>query len=209
MKIGELLLKYETDKNHGTIKNIYGCLDNRVVVDNPEPYIGHTYGDSYDEIFENFVKEDEINFLEIGVQKGGSMLAWKDYFKNGKIYGVDIKDAILDEYRPLIGGDDFTYILSDIKELSVKETLKDVKFDIIIDDGSHQLSDVIYVVNNYLTSLNNGGVLIVEDCQQPEHWLREIKKITPNGYEVTTKDLRSTMGRVVYDNYLIIIKEKI
>lgn len=206
MKIGDLLLKYKTDKNHGTIKNIYGCLDKREVVTNPEPHIGHTYGKSYDEIFDTFDNDKKINFLEIGVQKGGSMLAWKDYFKNSKVFGVDIKDTILDEYRPLIESNgDFTYILSDIKHDSVKEQLKDITFDIIIDDGSHLLPDVIFVINNYLNKLNSGGVLIIEDCQSPHHWLTEITKITPLDYDITTKDLRQGVS---YDNYLIIIKKK-
>jgi hypothetical protein len=35
----------------------------------PRDYIGHTYGDSYDEIFEQFDRNSNINFLEIGIQK--------------------------------------------------------------------------------------------------------------------------------------------
>ena len=41
MKIAEILLNYETDKNYGVIK----------------PKEGHTYGETYDEIFEKFDKE--------------------------------------------------------------------------------------------------------------------------------------------------------
>lgn len=203
MKVAELLLNYKSDKNHGTVENVYVDLNTWEVSTNPnvESPIGHTYGASYDEIFENYDRESNIKILEIGIQKGGSLLAWKDYFSNGSIYGVDILDGILPEYRR----EDFNYIISDIKDISVKEKLKDVIFDIIIDDGSHHLSDVLFVVNNYLEKLNTGGVLIVEDCQQPEHWFKEIKKITPSGYEITFKDLRSGVS---YDNYLIVITKK-
>jgi hypothetical protein len=44
----------------------------------------------------------------------------KDYFTNSNIYGVDIVDGILPEYRR----EDFNYIISDIKSNSVKEILK-------------------------------------------------------------------------------------
>jgi len=201
IKIADILLKYKSDKNYGTIKNIYKDLYTWELSDNPTPYIGHTYGQSYDEIFGQFEKDSNINFLEIGVQKGGSLLAWKEYFKNANIYGVDIIDAILDEYRR----SDFKYIISDIKSDETKEALKDVMFDIIIDDGSHYLNDVLFVVSNYLNKLNKNGVLIIEDCQQPEHWLSEIKKlVNQTDYIITTKDLRANVS---YDNYLIVIKK--
>jgi SAM-dependent methyltransferase len=204
MKIAEILLKYKTDKNYGTIKNIYDDLYRWNVVDNPEHCIGHSYGLSYDEIFEKFDRNDPINFLEIGVQKGGSMVAWKDYFQNGNIYGIDIIDVILPEYRR----NDFNYIIKDIRDLSIKETLKDVMFDIIIDDGSHHLDDVIFVVNNYLDKLNKGGFLIIEDCQQPEHWVSHIKALVPSEYEFTTRDLRHDTEYSSYDNFLIVIERK-
>ena len=197
MKISEILLKYKSDKNHGTITNIYSDLDSWSLCDNPPLKLGHTYGDSYDEIFELFNRNDSITFLEIGIQKGGSLLAWKDYFPNANIFGVDIVDNILPEYRK----DYFTYIISDIKNESVIEQFTDIMFDIIIDDGSHYLSDV-FVVKNYLKKLKNNGVLIIEDCQQPEYWLSEIQKITPNNFTITTKDLRHLNS---YDNFLIVI----
>lgn len=199
MRVADLLLKYKTDKNHGTIQNIYNNLDERIVCENPEPKIGHTYGNSYDEIFENFDKNANLNILEIGIQKGGSLMAWKDYFLNSNIYGVDIVDCILDEYRR----DDFNYVISDIKDDSVKEKFKNIMFDIIIDDGSHYLDDVLFVVENYLNKINKNGFLIIEDCQQPEYWLEEVKKLVPSGYEITIKDLRNEAS---YDNFLIIIK---
>jgi hypothetical protein len=202
MKISELLLNYKTDKNYGTVKNIYKDLYTWELSDNPEPYIGHTYGESYDEIFQKFDKLSQINFLEIGIQKGGSLLAWKDYFINSNIYGIDIIDCILDEYRRK----EFNYIISDVKSPEVKETLKDTMFDIIIDDGSHYLNDVLYVVSNFIEKLNTGGVLIIEDCQQPDVWVQEIRKIVPSElFEITTKDLRHNVS---YDNFLIVIQKK-
>lgn len=208
MKISDLLLKYITDKNHGTIKNIYNNLDDREIIENAPSPIGHTYGDSYQEIFNNFNRSDNLNFLEIGIQRGGSLLAWRDYFPNANIYGVDIIDSILDEYKR----DDIQYIFKDIKDKSLLEELfHNTMFDIIIDDGSHTLSDVLFVVNNYLQKLNMGGYLIIEDCQDPNHWLNEVTKAIksksfdiPENFQITTFDLRSGFS---YDNYLITIKK--
>lgn len=201
MGISDLLLKYITDKNHGTIKNVFNNLDDRVVVENAEPTIGHTYGKSYQEIFDNFDKDAEINFLEIGIQRGGSIMAWREYFPNANLYGVDIVDAILPEYRR----DDVTYIFKDINDPSVKEQLKDIEFDIIIDDGSHRLWDITPMVKTYLSQLKKGGFMVIEDCLQPEQYLRAIKEIVPEGYEVTPRDLRHEIPGGGY-NYLIVIK---
>jgi cephalosporin hydroxylase len=205
MKVSEILLKYKTDKNYGIKKNIYDNLYNWNIINNPEPYIGHSYGQSYDEIFENFDRNSDINILEIGIQKGGSMVAWKDYFENGNIYGIDVVDVILPEYRR----NDFNYIINDVRDLSIKKKLEDVMFDIIIDDGSHHLDDVIFVVNNYLDKLNKGGYLIIEDCQHPENWVNSIRDLIPNDYELTTKDLRNDTEYSSYDNFLIIIRRKL
>ena len=202
MKLGELLLKYITDKNHGTIQNTYNNLDERIICDNPESPIGHTYGESYEEIFTRFDRDGKITFMEIGTQRGGSLVAWKDYFPNANIYGVDIVDVVLPEYRR----NDFTYIVKDIKDPLVKEKLSGITFDVIIDDGSHILSDALFVVTNFLEMLSPNGVLILEDCQVPESWLGEVQNIVPKGYSVTSKDLRDGHS---YDNYLIIITKDI
>jgi hypothetical protein len=200
--VGELLLKYITDKNHGTIKNIYNNLDDRIIVENAESPIGHTYGKSYQEIFDNFDKDQEINFMEIGIQRGGSVMAWREYFPNANIYGIDIIDAILPEYKR----DDVTYIFKDINDSSVKEQLKDIEFDIIIDDGSHRLWDIKPMVKTYLPQLRTGGFMVIEDCLQPEAYLRAMKEIVPEGYSVTPRDLRGEIPNGGY-NYLIVIQK--
>jgi len=189
MKIGEILLKYETDKNKGTIS----------------PELGHCYGNSYQKIFDRFGKESEISILEIGVQKGGSLLAWKEYFKKSHVVGIDISDTRLEKYKK----NSVNFILSSITDESLKDNplIKDQMFDIIIDDGSHFLGDVIYVVRNFLKNLKPGGYLIIEDAQNPEEWIsRIIPSIDTSIYNIFGEDLRKING--TYDDYLIIIGYK-
>lgn len=145
---------------------------------------GHCYGDFYDDLFSRYDKNTPLNILEIGTQKGGSLCAWQDYFPNAKITGVDIVDVIKPEYKR----EGINYIVSDVKNWKSDET-----YDIIIDDGSHFLEDVLYVVNNFKYK-----VLVVEDTQAPDTWVREISKIRP----VEVVDLRYVNGN--YDDFLII-----
>jgi precorrin-6B methylase 2 len=75
-------------------------------------------------------------------------LAWTEYFTNAEVIGIDILDARVENYKT----DKVNFILSDIsaKELKSHPLLKNKKFDIIIDDGSHYLKDVMIFLKNYL-----------------------------------------------------------
>lgn len=186
MKISEILLKYKSDKNLG-----YGPSEE-----------GHCYGPAYDQIFELFDTNAELNILEIGVQKGGSLVAWKEYFPNASIYGIDIEDQVLDEYRRA----DFNYLIADIKSDESKQWLKEKTFDIIIDDGSHKPYDIMYVVDNFLKNLNQNGFMILEDCWNPEQWISFVKDLVPAGHEISTYDARHVRNNI--DDYLIVINKK-
>jgi hypothetical protein len=51
--------------------------------------VWHGYTSFYEKLFEP-IRFNPIHFLEIGIDQGGSLLAWQDYFSNGTIYGIDI-----------------------------------------------------------------------------------------------------------------------
>lgn len=180
MKISEILLKYDTDKNRGATKNKNG----------------HYYGETYDKLFSNFDNESKLNILEIGVEKGGSLESWKEYFPNSNIYGVDILDSRI--YK----NENITFILSDIKNIT--NEFDNIIFDIIIDDGSHYLPDVLFVVNNYIDKLSDNGILIIEDVQSIT-WKNEIEKINKN-FEIEFIDLSLVNG--YYDDRLFVIRKK-
>jgi len=199
MKVSDLLTRYKSDKDHGNVVNIYNNLDDRVVVPDAEPKMGHTYGPVYDELFGKYTKDSDISILEIGTQKGGSILAYRDYFPNASLYGVDIIDCVLPEFRR----EDINYIFHDVKSDQALEKISSNLYDIIIDDGSHFLPDVMYVVVNFLKLLKPNGTLLIEDCQQPEAWVYHIQSALPPGYSLEVKDLRE--GNT-YDNFIILIK---
>jgi ubiquinone/menaquinone biosynthesis C-methylase UbiE len=187
LKISEILLKYKSDKNQGL----------------SESKSGHCYGPLYDDIFERFDRNSNLDILEIGIQKGGSLVAWKEYFQNANIWGIDIENQILDEYR----NPDFKYIIHDVKSDKVKKELKNKKFDIIIDDGSHKLYDMMYVVDNFLVNLKPNGFLLIEDCFQPESWLWAIEQQIENkDYEIMIYDARFILNNI--DDFIIVIKKK-
>ncbi len=117
----------------------------------------------YDELIQSFIKKNQpISLLEIGVQNGGSLQLWEKYLPKGsKIYGVDI-DPGCDK---LNFSENITFILGNATdEKFVKKNLKNLTFDIIIDDGSHVSKDIIKTFELLFdTYLNMGGLYIIED----------------------------------------------
>ena len=117
----------------------------------------------YDSIFKNIQNKNDFRLLEIGVQNGGSLETWANYFTNGSIFvGCDINTkcselVFSDSSIKLVVGDannNNTY--SQIKQISGN-------FDVVIDDGSHISEDIISSFELYFPLLNPGGIYVVED----------------------------------------------
>jgi hypothetical protein len=126
----------------------------------------HSYLEVYDSLFSR-IRESAQNVLEVGVSEGGSIKLWHDYFPTAKIYGIDITPIRLTwkDILPLKR----VHILPNIsayekRTLDILESLH-VKFDMILDDGTHFPQDQIYFVKNYLPFLSDTGIFIVEDLR--------------------------------------------
>lgn len=132
----------------------------------------HNYPRQYNSILLN-KRKCKINLLEIGVFDGESLKAWKEYFINcNKIVGIDI-NPICKKFQNKLNN-----IYIEIFNASDKNNISIIKskynyFDIIIDDGSHHINDVIETFNNYFPLLNDGGIYIVEDtvCYKQDSFL--------------------------------------
>jgi glycosyltransferase involved in cell wall biosynthesis/exonuclease VII small subunit len=120
------------------------------------------YLNEYDRILNSY-RNKKINFLEIGVQNGGSLEIWSKYFFEAlNIVGCDINAKCgeleyTDSRVNVVVGDACdkktqTKILNQINE-----------FDVIIEDGSHTSSDIIKTFALYFKNLKLGGVFVFED----------------------------------------------
>jgi len=105
----------------------------------------------------------EIKLLEMGINKGGSLLLWRDYFQNGYIVGLDLNTLTIDEPTDRIriyqGEQQDLPLLDRICRESAPEG-----FDIIIDDCAHfgKLAKASFW-HLFNKSLKPGGIYIIED----------------------------------------------
>ena len=109
------------------------------------PKIDQGYLKIYKNNFEEY-RSEVRSFCELGVAHGASLVAWKKYFPNAKIIGIDNNpDACLDfsEFFQNLLGNKAKDVSVEIGDAMDKEFLKAVAakhggFDIVLDDCSHR-----------------------------------------------------------------------
>ena len=130
---------------------------------------GHGYSEFYQNHFEK-IKNQNLNILEIGSYSGASAASFSKYFPNSKIFCVDINISNFkySSKKIEVFGLDISNIKM-IKKFFKKINLDEKKpfFDIIIDDGSHKLSDILYTFKTLFQNLRSGGFYIIEDYKLP------------------------------------------
>jgi hypothetical protein len=175
----------------------------------------HSYLDLYQELLCS-KKNTAKNILEIGIgyyyhPNGGSIKLWYDYFLNANIYALDIQhiDNIWDEIKnknriKLLTSTD-AYDEVKFNELFLD---KNIKFDMILDDGPHTLETMIQFIKLYSQIMTEDGILIIEDVQSI-NWIDDFVKVVPENLKkyIQVYDLRHE--RSCGDNIVFVINKNI
>jgi cephalosporin hydroxylase len=132
-------------------------------------------------------KDKPIKLLEIGIDGGGSIKMWKDYFPQATIYCTDINGNSLRSVEDL----GVIAICADAYNADFAKNFTD--FDIIIDDGPHTEASQLALLDLYLPKLNAGGVLVIEDILDTAS-LDKFKLKVPLNCSHEIVDLRSRSG---------------
>ena len=130
----------------------------------------HGFTEFYEPYWKTFKEKQSINVLEIGVQSGGSLLMLDEYFEGRcQVYGIDINLSQNKANKPNI----HTYTCDQGNKTSLESFLKeigDIKFDIIIDDGSHQFAHQMRSLHTLRNSLTKDGIYCLEDLHTSKTW---------------------------------------
>ena len=163
----------------------------------------HNYTKLYHELFSQR-RNETLNILEIGIgsmssnipsnmtggplgriyMPGASIRGWNEYFPNANIYACDIDTKILHFDEPRITG---FYLdqtdTTNIEYIINEGALKDVKLDIIIDDGLHFFPTNCSVMNILLPKVRTGGIYIIEDILHSQYNYKHLNFDLLNGKE--------------------------
>lgn len=178
------------------------------LVDNDKTYKNtiHSYLPIYQDLF---IKKRETakRILEIGVDSGGSIKLWYDFFINADIYGLDIMNIenVWDEIKnkdriklyTSIDAYDNNFILDNFD-------INNINFDIIIEDGAQNFESSKTFLRLYTRLLSNDGILIIENIQDINLIPLLINEIPKNLQQfVKIYDLRHIKN--TYNDILLII----
>lgn len=164
----------------------YERLGNILEKNGSDKSTNHNYHIFYSYAFNklNNVNENKIiNILEIGLgtnnptlvstmgsrgKPGASLYAFREYLPNLNIYGADIDKNILFESERI----KTCYVDQlDIKSFdNISNSFKNIKYDLIIDDGLHSIGANFNTLLFALKNINKGGWIIIEDIHIIENW---------------------------------------
>jgi 23S rRNA U2552 (ribose-2'-O)-methylase RlmE/FtsJ len=156
----------------------------------------HSYIEEYSRLLEPYRHNSTV--LEIGLYSGESLRMWDEYFVDSNVVGVDITSVNLD--KKMLDGK-YNILIGDATKESFLDMISEQTFDVIIDDGSHNLSDQIKSFTILKNKINNGGMYIIEDVLNIDN-TKEIFSSLHNNVEII--DNRHIKNR--YDDVLIVYK---
>ena len=175
----------------------------------------HSYLDLYQQLLCS-KKNTAKNILEVGIgdfqdKNGGSIKLWYDYFTNANIYGIDIlgPERVIDEIKNNNRIKLYTNSNGYDEDFFKKTFLdKNIKFDMMLDDGPHSLESMKQFIKLYSQIMTEDGILMIEDIPSID-WIDKLKSVVPENLKryVQSYDLRANKGR--YDDIVFVINKNI
>ena len=147
-----------------------------------EKIVSHNYSEFYDKYFKNF-KKDKINLLEIGSHEGKGLASFFFYFPNSYLIGANINP-----FQMQFSSKRLTELFVDVSSSRSIHSLSDYlkeDLDIIIDDASHNLKDILTAFGILFKKLKSGGCYVIEDMDQ----FKALKELNPYSDEATPLEI--------------------
>lgn len=114
---------------------------------------------------------------------GNSLRAWRDYFLNAKIVGIDVDENTMFEEERIQ-----TFCSSSFDKENMDRILSGLdKFDLIIDDGLHTMEANLRTLETVFPYLKDSGMYVIEDVNQHDDWFVD-KLLTDDRFLKTVND---------------------
>jgi hypothetical protein len=118
----------------------------------------HTFTRFYEPYFRP-LRDKSITILEIGIFEGASIRMLETYFPHAQIHAIDVNPSSIKNYGNRIN----THLCSQTDGNGLTSLFGKMKFDIIIDDGSHITSHQQFSLGFLFPFLKPGGIYVCED----------------------------------------------
>lgn len=167
--LDELFIKFNCDKGS------YCYWDNKKIT-------SHNYSFFYEKYLSKF-KKKPTTILEFGSHEGKGIAGLYFYFPEAKFIGVNNNPFQMRYHSKRIDE-----LFVDVSSKKILENLSNHiknKPDVIIDDASHNLKDILITFCIFFKKLNHGGIYVIEDADQ----FKVFKELNPYEGETTPLDI--------------------
>jgi len=147
-----------------------------------EKIFSHNYSIFYKKYL-NFLKDKKFKLLELGSHEGKGLASFYFYYPRAIMIGANINPFQM-KYQSKRITELFVDVSSEESLTSLSNHL-DNELDVIIDDASHNLRDIIIAFSILFKKLKKGGIYIIEDINQFEVF----KNLNPYVNELTPLEI--------------------
>ncbi len=169
LKLDDLFIQFNSDKGSHFISN-------------QEKIISHNYADFYEKYFLN-KKNNKLKILELGSHEGKGIAGFYFFFPNSKLVGANINP-----FQMKFKSERISELYIDVSSKKIIKNFANhfkYEFDIIIDDASHNLRDILITFSILFKKLKKGGIYVIEDLDQ----FHVFKELNPYKNELTPKEI--------------------
>lgn len=132
----------------------------------------HGYGPTYDALLTETTRIAINQVLELGVRDGSSLLTWRSAFPHAEVWGIDIA-PISEGLTQQFHSQQIFFVQGDATEYEVIRRVSRAgafdRFDLIIDDASHEIADQLASLLLLWPHLAPGGLYVIEDHLDSAH----------------------------------------
>ncbi len=122
----------------------------------PQPF-RHAYTPVFQLLFAPR-RYDDITIAEIGIAWGAGLRMLAGYFPAARIVGFERREKFVEHCRAL------QLPRTEIRHVDFNRVDRlDSRFDIVLEDSSHNQATQVHAIRTAVPALNRGGILIIED----------------------------------------------
>lgn len=162
----------------------------------------HNYSVFYEKYLK-YLKHKNIKILEIGSHEGRALASLYYYFPNSKLYGANINP-----FQMRFNSERINEIYIDVSSKKILGNFSKYfgkEFDVIIDDASHNLKDILQTLPILFKNLKDGGFYVIEDINQFDVY----KNLNPTNEKLTPIEILKFMKKEIKFNSNFITRDEI